>query len=634
MATIFNRNQGNEDKDQTQQQGTAGTGPSINAGGASATSSNATSAAPARQGSGRFTNLQSYLNANKSGGQQLAGGISNRVNKEIGEAKTESEKYNEKVAQGVQESKTTLDQGQQNLGQLQQIGQNIQDQTGAENYGNIANLGIQDFTNDPGFSRFQDIQAGTAINQDELNLNQQVLQNAANQFQNQAQGFSDQVNTESGRFDLLKQTYGGNVNPQYNRGQQRLDQLFLARQGLGDLRSDLSENVQQAQGLVNGAQATGQDINSITAAERGLIGDIGTQSMSNEDAYVNMLESYVPEINRLREQEFQDINTTIGAVNSGFAPEGTFQKATPQAASDIDFDILKNLGFSGTQQVYNVFDGLQAEDVAQRGREAQGYQDAATQTDVDRYNALAQIAGMQEQNKRIKEAADLGDAYTARSGDGDKTALQTKIDSAADSFLNFAQNQDYNIYQGTGGSDNNFSRSSGNLFDLMSGGAVQGIDQDSPYLIDPQAQQIYRDALSDLANQGYGNVLSQTRGNASNVLPTDVQTNRMGSSQYQGPSRVTPIGTSDALIRGGVGDFMGGIGGLGVGAALNSVPIFGSVLGGVFGGSAGPTGSYMTESNLADSLNAALTGAGVGIDDPINLGNTEYTMVDKEDITG
>lgn len=597
MATIFNRQ--NDEKDQ-EKQGQTTPQSNINAGGSTPASNLTGNANTSRQGSGRFTNLQSYLKANQGGGQQLASGISNRINKDINPQKTQSEQYNEKVAQGVQQSKDTLGQGQQNLSQLQQIGQNIQGQTGADKYGQQADLGIEAFTQDPNYNRFKDIQAGTAINENELNLNQQILSNAANLYAQKAQGYSDQVGTEGGRFDLLKQTYGGNVNPQYTKGQQRLDQLFLARQGLGDLKSQLSEDVQSAQGLVKGARASGQDINTIEAAERGLIGDINTQSMSNEDAYIKMLESYVPEINRLREEQFQDVNRTIQAVGQGFGPAGSFQKATPNAGN-VNYDILRDLGLSGSQQVYNVFNNLQAEDVASRGKQAQDYRDAATETDVNRYNALAQIAGIADPNKRLTQAADLGKAWEARTGDA---SLQSRIDSAAKSFQNFASGQDYN--RAWSGGKKSFANVSGNLANLLAGGNISAHEKRGAAQSSILADQIAKQALQDLASQGYGNVLNVGAGSQQNILPTTA------ASIYGGGGKT---GGSSWIPGAGIGGYIGG----GIGAAL----------GGLLGHRS-TTYGHQFGTDLNQNLAAALQQAGVGQD--IQLSPNEYTKVNKEDI--
>lgn len=578
MATIFNPYQANKDKE-NQQSTTAGTPTSnLNMGQQPQNQRQ-------RQGSGRFTNLQQYLQANQQGGQRLAQGIGQQAEKNVAQDRSQSEEYASKVAEGIQKAQGTLQSGKQNLEQLQQIGTNIKGQTGSEYYAQPKDLGIQAFTQSPGYDQFQQIQRGQGIDENTLALQQQISQNAANRYLQQAQDYSGMIGNEAGRFDLLKRTYGGDVNPQYTKGQQSLDQLFLARQGTQPLKQQFGENLQQAQMMTKVGLGQQQGVQNVTQAERQIMQDLKSQGLSNEEAYVQMLESYVPEINRLREQEFQNLQGTLSAVGQQFSPAGSQQKATPTGPQDIDYDALRRLGLSGSQQVYNVFDQLKAEDVAARGREAAGYRDVASQEDLDRYNALAQIAGMSDYEKRLTDVADLGAAWEARRGETDEeTKLQSLINQAAKSFATEAAGKNYNEFWR--GGKKSFASVGANLADLLAGGNIGATEKRGAAQSSVLADRILKQAMDDLGKAGYGNVLNLDEGFAQNVLPSNVSKNWLGGGRVSGSRGSTLAGAAQASL-----------------ANLGLAP-----LGGVFGHRSSIYGQqYGTNLNqqLADALAAA-----------------------------
>src|SRR5690606_38327021 len=182
------------------------------------------------KGSGRFTNLQQYLQANQGAGQELGGRIGQKIQKDISEQGQKAQDYYSQVREGVQQGQQVAQAGSGYLQQLQNIGQNIQAATSTPEqgqYGQQHQFGIEEFVQQPGFNQFQDIQAGRAINENLLRQQQQNLGQASQGYLGTAQDYLGSLGTESGRFNLLKQTFGGNINPQYTTGQQRLDQMLL-----------------------------------------------------------------------------------------------------------------------------------------------------------------------------------------------------------------------------------------------------------------------------------------------------------------------------------------------------------------------------------------------------------------------
>jgi hypothetical protein len=488
---------------------------------------------PNRQGSGRFTNIQSYLGANRGAGQNLAQGVTNQVNKELDKNKQQANDSAASARAGIQAAQGTLNQGQQQLGQLKTIGQNIQQNTGAQNLDNQNSLGVKEFKNDPNFNQFQQIQSGQAINENALGIQSQNAANQAASLNQQAQNRANQAQTEQGRFDLLKQTFGGNVNPQYTQGQQRLDQLFLQKQGLGNLKNNLQQNVNTAKDLKNISQILGQDVSRVAGSEQGLMSSINQQATQNESDYLKMLESFIPEINKRRDTEFSDfenrlkntgIKQSMGRVGpvvrtdaqGNPLPDQVSGKAvaTPQGLTRDD---LSYFGINSPTQVFNVFDNLKATDIVDKGRQAAGFADAANQRNVDEYAALADIMGLDAPNRKITQAADLGKAFVGKQGDA---SLKSRIESAARSFDKNARETNFNEHIGGKG----WVQSSANAADLLRGAGIAQAREGRSFLgnLDTQANKIQSDFMNFLNQQGYGNVLGADGGQIQTVLPTTV----------------------------------------------------------------------------------------------------------------
>lgn len=522
MATILKP----EDKNQP--------GSNVPQMGANAPQQAAPQATPQKKGSGQFTNIQSYLNANKGAGQRVAQGVTGQVQKTLDPAKTQTQQYNDQVRQGIQSAQNTLQQGQGQLGQLQQIGTNIQGNTGGQFYNQGADLGIESFKNDPNFNQFQRIQQGQGVNEDQLNIQQQAFANQANRFNQLAEEQSGLAGTEGGRFDLLKRTFGGNVNPKYTSGQQRLDQLFLARQGLGDLKQNLQQNVNQSKDFQAQTQQTGQGTRLAQEQERSLMGNIDTQAKANEDAYLKMLESYVPEVNKRRDQEFTDLASRYGAMKTpgqqqagGLLDKKAFQKATPgeqqaAAAQGLSADDLKLLGMTKNSQVFDVFNKTGLSDVADKGRQAAGYKDVARDTDVSNYGALADIARIDQGNRRLNQAGDLGSAVLAKQGAAN---LQNRLDEAAKTFYGntaadkgFKEHKQYDsdVWSTVFG-DPRMADKGVNLKQILSGQDLWGADRKAGGDPQKQAQKVYNDALNYLKQSGAGRVLT-TEGQTQDAL--------------------------------------------------------------------------------------------------------------------
>lgn len=427
MATIFN-------PDEEENKNAPGVTTPIQTtnvpGGAAGTAAGAAPAARP-EGSGRFTNIQKYLSANSQGGQQVAQGIGSNIQKGIDKSKDAANDNLSQIRQNVEGAQNVAQQGGQYLQDLKGINQNIQQATSPDAALNRPDdLGIQSFVDQPNFNQFQDIQAGRGINEDLLSSQQSDLLQNSQQYLQGAQSASDQISSEGGRFDLLRQTFGGDVNPQYSAGQQRLDQLFLARQGLDPLQQSLQSDINQARDLSGQVSDVSSDADRVIAQENQLVGDLNQQSFDNEQAYVDMLSSYVPTINELRDSQYNEAADRFGAAGA----------TSGASLSDADLDAL---GVSRGQSLYDVFDGLNFEDVSTRNANANTFQDIASDTDVNRYNAIAQMAGISDDQRALTQAGGLSDAFSFDEGESSfgnrlsnrQDSLNQQDKSAVDNFM-------------------------------------------------------------------------------------------------------------------------------------------------------------------------------------------------------
>jgi hypothetical protein len=534
MATILTQNEENEQ--QTTTQPTAQVSSPVPG----------TAAQPQRQGSGRFTNIQKYINANKTAGQNLVGNVSGTIQKDINQQKSKTDESASAIRQGVQQGQQGLNQGSQFGQQLNTIGQNIQAQTSNDQNKAFANrdvnaLGIDQFDN----TNYQKFQQGQNLDEIRLGLQNRNFVNQNQNLQNVAQQNLQNISSDAGRFNMIRNMFGKNINPGYSAGQQRLDTMFLSQNPLTDLRKNLTGTQQLAQQGLNESQRLGQDISRMTQAERDLISQNAGVANKNTDAYLNMLGSYTGELNQQRANEFQTLQDQISSLkqrdiqSGGLLDKQAYQKATPTQAAptaQMDAATLQRLGMtSGPQQVYNIFDTLKNTDVANRGRDAANYQDVANQADVSKFALLSQIAN--QNPSRLTEASKLGASWDSKTG---SDSLQSRINQAAEAFRKSAQTN----YTGKDPEGRALGRHAQTakrtwsvadrttLDNLLKNGMITGGDRGdlnyASYIGQPIkrgvrqsetfADQVFDQALQRLNTEGYGNVLDSSNAQMTRAL--------------------------------------------------------------------------------------------------------------------
>jgi len=593
MANIINFNDENKDKDQQEnQQVSNAISPFVSSGGGQQQQApqQPQSQAPNKAASsGQFTNIQKYLGANKGAGEQIAGSVQSKMNKNLQPGIRQQESEASKVAAGVQAANQTLDRGQgyqqelsapakaaqlpgtvgvtnasgfgadeasgtvMNKAQAQQV---VPGTPGAQ-----ANLSVSQTFNPEAFvndqnklTDFTKIRLGQGVDEQALKTQAEKSQTLAGASENQAKDLFGRTRSAIGRTGLIGETFN---RPNYTQGQQRLDSLFLTGAGKKGINAIQDTAKTNAVSAADRLMRSGQDVSKV--------GEVGTreqqlqqglQSRANEleSGYINSLDSLVPELNNMRGAERQKW-------------QNNFDILTGKKQGTIDEDIFNELQLRNNERSFNVLNDpnltlRQIADVSDRN--AVNYRDVASQSDVDYYNKLAQLSkgtldasgnftGPAEDQLQLTKASDMARAAASKTGDA---SLRNKLDTALKSFLDKAKKS-----------------------------TVTGIGTD--------------EGSSGMFGSG-GTAVAQSGLNVADYL------NSTGGINTKRDSVNNP--TADMISSGAALTGLNPLGYIGavpgVGSAINSIT-------GADGGS-GTAANYRSQNALIDSLNNYLTNAGYG----------------------
>lgn len=325
-------------------------------------------AAGQRQGSGRYTNLKKYLEANKGGASRLSAGIQGQFQRTINPYAAHVQQAESGVQSGIGQSRDALDRGNQFLSQLQ-----------SSNFD--PNLIA---SNDEQLRQFAGFRTSQGVDEQALTDQNKEYRESADQMQKLLQGRMKEIGTEDGRFGLLAETFGGRglTRPTYSTGQQRLDQLLLQSGGgnqVGKLQGDISQRLAGVQAAQQQAQKYGQDIGGLQEQEGALVQGLGTQTKALEDQFIKGLTQKMNAANYDYTGRQQDIRN---ALRTG--------------GKKMSARTLQDLGLNPNVDQTYVWTGLQGitdpTQLVNFGTGAQSYKDVADQGDVDRYNQLAKLA--------------------------------------------------------------------------------------------------------------------------------------------------------------------------------------------------------------------------------------------------
>jgi hypothetical protein len=333
------------------------------------------------KGSGRFTNIQKYLQANQGAGQRLAGGIGTKVKSQVEPQKQQAVSQASQIAEQVGKAQTRLGQGQA-----------LQQQVGQQGF-DVVGFAAQQ----PNVQEFTQFRTGQAINEAELQKQAQANQMQAMQAQAAAQTLGQQLGTEGGRQQLLKQTFSPTKN--YSIGQQRLDQLFLqqAAPQIQNLRSDVLGSAQQLGGILTENEKKQQAIRDIAAQEadvaKGLTGII----TGKEEDVVKAAEARAEAVNNAREQAQKSARTNFQNLLEG---------------KEISQDFAKQMGLKEEDRLLNVLRDQGGIDDYLKFNAAmlQGANQLASQEQRQKYDAIARLAGLDPDEMRIRQQSDAPEA--------------------------------------------------------------------------------------------------------------------------------------------------------------------------------------------------------------------------------
>lgn len=373
------------------------------------------------KGSGRFTNLQNYIGANQGAGDRLAQGINGNLNRSSADDKQKTETQASSVREGIESAQNKLNTGS---GYLNQIGQN--------------NFNANDITdNADKLNEFTNFRTNQAVDPNTLKTNLAGAQAQSAQYQNVLQNQANQANTESGRFNLLKNAFNGGSAAQnpYSAGQQRLDQLFLqsgGNNGVQTIQNNIKNNLSAASDMNAGINAFGGQINDVGNNASTLASNLQNKTGELETGYINNLQNQVAGVNAGRDTSRDQYQRFFNGV-TGHDP-----------SNPLNQDLLNSSGLKQGEQTFNVLNNpLLTSDkyVNFDNRNANDYHDIATSQDVNRYGALSKLAGIDpgklSQTGMLVDPAtgQLSNAASFKTGQG---SLRSDLDTAKQQFLDNA----------------------------------------------------------------------------------------------------------------------------------------------------------------------------------------------------
>lgn len=237
-----------------------------------------------QKGSGAFTDLRKYVQANKPQASQLGQAAASTIQKQAGQIGGQVAKANEQYQQNIAQQQQQIQQAQQ-FGQ-QQIQQAAQGKAAAT----------------PNLQQFQQIATGQKTFGDAGALNLAAQQQAAQKVA----GFAGQAERATGVNQMLQQAFGKN---QYTGGQKALDAMILG--GDRNARQQLMTDVQKAS---TGLESQLRDARSAALAEAS---KLSTQDQALRDTLGTQLTG-------ARSQVTKDIEANTAAVQKKLADEQNY----------------------------------------------------------------------------------------------------------------------------------------------------------------------------------------------------------------------------------------------------------------------------------------------------------------------
>lgn len=421
MAVIANQNQNDQQNQQQKGQnslnplqtvGTASSGGSTPAGTPQAQQQSNALASQQQSGSGRFTNLQKYLQANQGGSQRIAQNIENSYDKQANAVKQGINQAQGQLAGQVNPLQQQLgDQGAQQLQQgFSDPNAILGDQAQTQNFKNLYGGLSQNIANVAGTQNLQ---------QQQLAQQNQNLQNTA-----------AQAGTEQGRFQLLRNSVNA---PGYTQGAQRLDQTLLQSQPT--ITNNLQTGLQGIAGNVNSNlsnlnQDTVSKINALKGLSQqrvdqwGNLLQNGTDNTVSANGATNTLG--LGDIGALSQQDLSNAQNYTNVINP--------QLQAALKNKTLTTDQLTQIQGGAAPSLQDKLYGVDASQFFKPNTDvAANATNTIDKASYDRYNALRQLAGQDQQGGSLfgGPATDVG---SFQANNFDKAGYQTAIDAAKNKY--------------------------------------------------------------------------------------------------------------------------------------------------------------------------------------------------------
>lgn len=440
----FSNNQ--DEENQNKEPGTQST----NAGNQSAQIGMGSAAAPQanRQGSGRFTNMQKYVQANKQGAQNLAQRVGTGIQNQLSATEKDVNKATQDVSTNVGSGREKLTTAGQSENELAKIGEGFKSGQGFSILNNDrgafgqAQQNLQGFTQNPNYQNFMNVKAGEGVNEQELAALQNKASQGASAFQDLFKQRQSQVGNVEGRKSALNEFIGGKgqaVRPAYSSGQSRLDQLVMgqnapALQGLINKVGANQANVQTALGNV---AKTGSDVSTLTADEQALINKITGTATGAQQAFEGAFNQ--DKINELNTERQRVYSEAVNQLKSGNIGSNLYDQLGLSQAEVTGLD--PNDYFSGKAGVSlddSLYGGLSTYGLLDKARDEQGLmdkyfqqrqmanqaQDIVSNTDVDTSKLFANLTG---QPQKFQKAGDTQTALQIGKNEQGQSNLLTDV---------------------------------------------------------------------------------------------------------------------------------------------------------------------------------------------------------------
>lgn len=389
MAVVAPQGQQNDTNNQNEQPGQPQTlaGSTQSGQPSSGRIASFSSGQPQNQGSGRFTNLSKYMDANKGASENLGARAGGQLNREFDKGQNQVSTQNQKIAEGFQAGRTNLNQGQGYQTQLNDIGQGLNSFQSLDNRGTFDTAGqqAQNLAKD---NNYTTLASGSAFDQNAMQAQQTAAQGGAQNLLNTNQQNLQNLQTNQGRDQLLN-----TVIPKqgYSAGQRSFDKLFLTGDVLSGLNTNLQGKQTTAQGLLKNTSAQQGTLDTLTNDEANIVAGLTGQAKTNQDLFNTKFgnQQNITDVNTARNARFNELKS---ALSSGGAISQEDMQLLGLDQLNNTF-VNENTTGGGKVGTYNLLkDPSAVNKYITQGANANSVQDITTQGDFDTYKALQNLA--------------------------------------------------------------------------------------------------------------------------------------------------------------------------------------------------------------------------------------------------